>query len=663
MSAAAALGSVGERPAVRHLLATLGNPVAPKSPRVVAELCEWSAVLRRLQIPPELAEDLARRAEKCCSSLPEELLMSGRVTEVELYRQAAVKLGVGFRADLQASELRTSAKEAMLLLKSKQAQLTQIIGGDGIVRYVATPGAGGFLTLRDALRRHRSLGERLSIVPPSVLRRALIEIARPELRDAARDGLFVAEPQLSARLVTNGWQGLLLGGAGVAVSFGLLLWATATWLALHICATLFFFSCVVLRLAAFVGRPASRSRPDGVFPRAELPVYSVLIALYDEVEVIPELIVALGKLSWPRSRLEVKFICECDDRPTIEALRAQALRPWVEIVEVPRGMLRTKPNALTYALALSKGDFIAIYDAEDRPHPLQLLEAWRRFASDEADLACLQAPIDIENGDSGILSRMFELEYAALFHRLLPYLAQKRMPLPLGGTSNHFRRSALDEVGGWDPYNVTEDADLGVRLARHGYRTGVLHSPTGEDAPDTPMVWMRQRTRWLKGWAQTWLVHMRDPGLLMAQVGFRSFVGVQVLLAGLLASALLHPLLLLTGGWLLATAISAQELSPVQRILFMFDVFNIVFGYGAFLLLGWRATPSHRRRGFWKLVLFTPVYWLMTSIAAWRAGLQLLTRPHYWEKTPHKRRRPPLTARQLSNAAAITPSGIPVRRR
>jgi cellulose synthase/poly-beta-1,6-N-acetylglucosamine synthase-like glycosyltransferase len=256
-----------------------------------------------------------------------------------------------------------------------------------------------------------------------------------------------------------------------------------------------------------------------------------------------------------------------------------------------------------------------------------LREAWQRFARADAGLACLQAPINIENGDAGILPRMFELEYAALFHRLLPYLAQKRMPLPLGGTSNHFRRSALEEVGGWDPYNVTEDADLGVRLARYGYRTDVIRAPTGEDAPETFAIWLKQRTRWLKGWAQTWLVHMRDPRQLMSDIGFRSFVGVQILLAGLLGSALLHPVLLVTGAGLAASAV-VEDLSPIHRLLFMLDVFNIVLGYGAFLLLGWRATPRSRRRGFWKLVLFTPVYWLMMSVAAWRAMVQLYADPH-----------------------------------
>lgn len=639
MSVAEALGTVGEdRPAVRHLLATLRHPVVPPSRHVTAELREWSALLRRLGIAPEVAEGLARRAERCGSSLPEELLASGRVLETELYRQAAIKLGLEFRADLAAGDLRIDARNAAMLLRAKGPQIAESIDRNGMARMIVSPRAGGFLTLRSQLGRFPALVDRLVIVPPRVFRQALIEIAHPRLRDAARDGLFASRPHLSARLVTNGWQGVLLGGIGVAAAFATLLWATATWLAMHICATLSFFSCVVLRLAALRSRISAPSRQDVAIDPVTLPIYSILIALRDEVEVIPELVVALGRLSWPRARLEVKFVCEDDDRPTIEALRTHAMRSWVEIVEVPRGMPGTKPNALTYALALTKGEFIAVYDAEDRPHPMQLREAWQRFARADAGLACLQAPINIENGDAGILPRMFELEYAALFHRLLPYLAQKRMPLPLGGTSNHFRRSALEEVGGWDPYNVTEDADLGVRLARYGYRTDVIRAPTGEDAPETFAIWLKQRTRWLKGWAQTWLVHMRDPRQLMSDIGFRSFVGVQILLAGLLGSALLHPVLLVTGAGLAASAV-VEDLPPIQRVLFMLDVFNIVLGYGAFLLLGWRATPRPRRRGFWRLVLFTPVYWLMMSVAAWRAMVQLYADPHRWEKTPHRRRR------------------------
>jgi len=188
----------------------------------------------------------------------------------------------------------------------------------------------------------------------------------------------------------------------------------------------------------------------------------------------------------------------------------------------------------------------------------------------------------------------------------------------------------------------------------------VIFSPTGEEAPEQPIVWLKQRTRWLKGWAQTWLVHMRDPAELASDIGFRSFAAVQILLAGLLVSSLLHPMLLVTGIFLAARVIATGGLTPMQFFFFAMDAFNLVLGYGAFLLLGWRASRRSARRGFWKVVLFTPLYWIMMSAAAWRALFQLFTRPHHWEKTPHARRR--LRGGE-ARAGRATVRGTPGRRR
>nr|WP_295466189.1 glycosyltransferase [Mesorhizobium sp.] len=620
------------------IAAGAGTAYVP-SGRVRAELDEWAAVLRRLAIPPRQAVELARAAERCGTSLPDELLASGAVSERELYRQIAIKLGLPFRPSLVSRELRIDINDALALLKSGRSCLLQAIGTEGFVTYVASPKPADCARMRCLLRKSPALAERISISPPSEVRRALVEIAKPRLKESARDGLFAGEPRFSARLVANGWQGAMLGGIAVGLPVAFALSTSLTLLVLHFCATFFFLQCVAIRLAAAFARVRRpRVTAAGIDP-AKLPFYSILVALRDEAEVLPDLLSALGRISWPRARLEVKFICEDDDRGTIDALRALGLRPWAEIIEVPRGMPATKPNALTYALPLTRGEFIAIYDAEDRPHPLQLYEAWKRFSQEDESLACLQAPLDIGNGAVGILPRMFALEYAALFRRFLPYLASRGLFLPLGGTSNHFRRAALEDVGAWDPYNVTEDADLGVRLARHGYRTGVIFSPTGEDAPEQPVVWLRQRTRWLKGWSQTWLVHMRNPVELASELGFRSFIAVQILLAGLLLSSLFHPILLATGVGLAAMAVAVGGLTPPQFFLFAIDAFNLVLGYGAFLLLGWRASPPGARRGFWKVILFTLVYWMMMSVAAWRAAVHLYTRPHHWEKTPHARRR------------------------
>jgi cellulose synthase/poly-beta-1,6-N-acetylglucosamine synthase-like glycosyltransferase len=405
--------------------------------------------------------------------------------------------------------------------------------------------------------------------------------------------------------------------------------------AAHLFFTLFFFGCVVLRLAAIrsAGR-ADRAELNRVDP-ARLPRYSVLVSLYQEVEMVPELLQALGRLVWPRSKLEIKLVCEADDHATIAALETHELRSWVEIVKVPRGHPRTKPKALAHALQLASGDYVALYDAEDKPHPWQLIEAWQRFATSDPALACVQAPLAISNGDRGIFARMFAFEYSALFRGILPFLSANALILPLGGTSNHFRRSALEKMGGWDPYNVTEDADLGLRMCRFGYRTETIQYPTYEIAPENWHDWRNQRTRWFKGWIQTWLVHMRDPRRLAVELGFRSFVVSQILFAGMVISALVHPLLLITIGWLAYTIATAGASSLLQPALIVLDFANIMLGYTAYFLLGRSTLPRGQRRGLWTVALFTPVYWCMQSVAAWRALYQLWRDPHLWEKTPH----------------------------
>jgi len=381
-------------------------------------------------------------------------------------------------------------------------------------------------------------------------------------------------------------------------------------------------------------RPPAR-RPKLSLPPPDAPRFSVLVALYREAEMVPHLLAALDRLVWPREKLEVRLVCEEDDAATLAAIRARPLPPHMEIVEVPPGEPRTKPKALAYALPMTGGEFVTLYDAEDRPDPMQLVEAWQRFRAGGPGLGVLQAPLEISNSHAGIIARMFAFEYAGLFRGMLPWLSRRRLVLPLGGTSNHFRRTALEEVGGWDPFNVTEDADLGMRLARFGYRAETISCPTYEPAPKRFGVWMPQRTRWFKGWAQTWLVHMRAPRRLVADLGWRSFLVAQVLFAGMLASVLLHPLLLVTFVLLAAKLVLQGPIGPTRSLLLLVDVANIACGYLSFLLLGWQTLSRRERRGFWKVVLFTPLYWAMMSLAGWRAVWQLWRQPHMWEKTPH----------------------------
>ena len=242
-----------------------------------------------------------------------------------------------------------------------------------------------------------------------------------------------------------------------------------------------------------------------------------------------------------RRSFEIKLILEAADAETIAAARALDLPGNVEILVVPDLHPRTKPKALNYALPLARGDYLVIYDAEDRPERDQLRKGIAAFRQGPPNLACVQAKLNLYNADDNWLTRQFTIEYGALFDGLLPALDRLRLPIPLGGTSNHFRVAALKWLMAWDPFNVTEDADLGTRLARSGYRCQVLSSTTFEEAPVRFASWLRQRTRWIKGYMQTWLVHMRQPAKLWRELGPAGFLGFQVMVGGTVLSALVHP--------------------------------------------------------------------------------------------------------------------------
>ena len=289
-------------------------------------------------------------------------------------------------------------------------------------------------------------------------------------------------------------------------------------------------SGIALRALAAVA--SCRGDPDApALPDADLPVYSVVVALHREADVAARLVAALDGLDYPRAKLDILLVLEEGDWATIAALRALDLPGRYRIILAPDGQPRTKPRALNVALPLARGDLLTIYDAEDEPEPGQLRAAAARFAVAPAQIACLQGRLAIDNFADGWLARLFALEYAALFDVLNPGLAALGLPIALGGTSNHFRTPILRRVGGWDAWNVTEDADLGLRLARCGYGVEALASATHEEAPARLAAWLGQRRRWLKGWMQTLAVHFRDPGRFVAELGAKRALAAFALMA------------------------------------------------------------------------------------------------------------------------------------
>lgn len=366
----------------------------------------------------------------------------------------------------------------------------------------------------------------------------------------------------------------------------------------------------------------------------DLPTYAILVPMFKEPEVLPILASALRRLDYPLAKLDVKIVLEESDTATIEAAKALRLEGIFDIVLVPASQPQTKPKACNYALQLTQADYVVIFDAEDQPEPDQLKNAVVTFRKSPANTACLQARLNYYNAEENWLTRLFTTDYSLWFDLMLPALDHLKLPIPLGGTSNHFRTDVLRELLAWDPFNVTEDADLGIRLAQKGYRVGVINSTTFEEANCRVGNWIRQRSRWLKGYMQTWLVHMRNPWRLWRMTGTRGFLAVQLFIGGTVAAALLNPILWAVFlAWLGFRWSGLGELYPPA--LAYASLLALVLGNIACVYLSVIAPLKRRRFRLvaWGLTVFG--YWVLTSIAGYKALGQLLTRPFYWEKTEH----------------------------
>ena len=396
-----------------------------------------------------------------------------------------------------------------------------------------------------------------------------------------------------------------------------------------------FIAGTIFRTAlAWIGGTERDVCPPLADDDSSLPVYTILVPLYREANVLPGLIEALLLLDYPKDKLDIKLIVEADDRETVAVAEGLEHRGPFQVVRVPPGTPRTKPRACNYAFPFARGEFTVIYDAEDRPERDQLRKAIAQFRRGQRSIACLQARLNFYNANENWLTRLFALDYALWFDVLMPGLEKLRVPMPLGGTSNHFRTSALKTVGAWDPFNVTEDADLGIRLAQMGMRVAMLNSTTFEESPTTLGAWLKQRSRWLKGYMQTWLVHMRDPAALRRRTGWRRLVSLQLFLGGSVISALVNPLL-----WLMFVS-SGHFGVPAQSPLAELSLTSIsaIGLVGGNAMLTWLAIIAPQRRGWNSLApygLTVTLYWGLISLAAWRALWQLITRPFHWEKTAH----------------------------
>ena len=453
--------------------------------------------------------------------------------------------------------------------------------------------------------------------------------------ERAANGLADRAPHLSARGGLTRAQkvfGVLLLAALILIA--VLLPAAVYWTGFALFAAMIAWRAFLICTAVFAAKPETPSPLTG----ADLPPYSILIALYDEARSAANLVAALKRINYPIDRLDIHLLLEQADLATYTALLETGLPDHIHVHRLAPGTPQTKPRALNYGLEYCAGEYVTIFDAEDRPHPDQILRAAETFANAGPDLACLQAPLVAHNQSESWISAQWGLEYDVQFGLLLPALAQSGFPIPLGGTSNHFRRSALEAAGGWDAWNVTEDADLGLRFARMGKRIGVIAPPTLEEAPEKLNIWTAQRSRWIKGFIQSWLVLMRNPARSLRDMGPTGWLAMQLTLGGAILSAMLAGPMAI---WLaLCLLLPGLNLGIAGAGL-------LICGYGVNVIAALTATNSQSANRL-RSVATLPLYWPLLTIATARALYGLARTPHFWAKTPHG-----LTAAHMNESSEI----------
>ncbi|SEW00204.1 Glycosyltransferase, catalytic subunit of cellulose synthase and poly-beta-1,6-N-acetylglucosamine synthase [Cognatiyoonia koreensis] len=501
----------------------------------------------------------------------------------------------------------------------------------GAATVVLCTSVAGFMRHRDALAAY--LGPvRLALTTPTQLAKAMRQLRDPHLTHAA-------ETQLPERDSSRCWNSAVAQRwvFGMATFLGAALLTAPVVMAALFCllVSALVILTTALKLAATIAgwKTASGTEHRSAALPVRLPTITLLVPLYKERDITAHLIRRLDALDYPRSLLDVCLVLEANDTTTRQAIDAVALPSWMRPIAVPEGTLKTKPRALNYAMTFAHGSIIGVYDAEDAPAPDQLRTVANHFANATHDVACLQGTLDYYNPTANWLTRCFTLEYASWFRVILPGFAKLGLVVPLGGTTLFFRRTVLEKLGGWDAHNVTEDADLGVRLARRGYRTEFMASVTEEEANGRMWPWVKQRSRWLKGYAITYAVHMRDPFALWRDLGAWRFFGVQLLFLGTLLQFALAPVV--WSFWLMPLGIP----HPLQAVVPPAVIWGLA---GAFIAAGLINLAIYiigaRRAGKPRLAFWAPtlqLYFSLAVAAVYKGLVELTWKPFYWDKTTH----------------------------
>ncbi|MBL3706029.1 glycosyltransferase [Sulfitobacter sp. BDSS02] len=566
------------------------------------------------------------------------VLLSRRwLTTKEIYEQIA------FHYDLPLVDLIKSRADDDLIKRYDPAVMNEfstvpISNSNGVVTVATSrPGPRVLLHVRE------TYGHRTKLVVAShfdvswSLQRAFRE-------KHSHDAVFALselDPDMSAKSVVTPPQILVIYILVSILLLGLAYKPVESLIVLNVCLTIFYTGNFLFKATlVWIGGAAQEASSRAISAEAsllrdeDLPVYTVLVPMFREPEVLPILAQALRNLDYPLAKLDIKIVLEEGDHETIEAAQKLDLEGVFEIIRVPASHPQTKPKACNFALRYAQGEFLVIFDAEDKPEPNQLKKVIAAFNQSPDHTACIQCRLNYYNARENWLTRMFTLDYSLWFDLMLPGLERLKVPIPLGGTSNHFRMEVLRELNAWDPFNVTEDADLGIRLTQKGYRVGVIDSTTYEEANVSIPNWIRQRSRWIKGYMQTFLVHSRRPLHLWQSVGAAGVFGFVFFIGGTVLSGLLNPVFwTIFAVWMLLGTDVVAPYFPLP-VLYL-SLINLLAGNGLLIYLTMVA-PFRRRwtdLAPWGITVIG--YWVLMTVAAYKALWQLIANPFYWEKTQH----------------------------
>lgn len=585
------------------------------------------------------------------SRLGDIVLSKGWVKSMDFYQALAEHYNLNF-----VNLMKSPADESLLRKDEIGIYLTRLFipfqQENGIMTIlVADPSEGLF----EFLKRHYGKNIRFAMTSKFDIIWELQKRADETLSDRAVNSLLYAAPEYSALEVMTGRQVFTFFVLSIATITSLYFYFAPTLLFLNTLLTLYLFSSLSFKIYLFYKASdrglniAVSSAEIKSLDDKKLPIYTVLVPMYKEQEVLPIIASALRRMDYPISKLDIKLILEEDDEETIKVAKEMGLEANFEIIRVPPSLPKTKPKACNYALNFARGEYLTIYDAEDKPEPDQLKKAVAAYLKADPSIVCLQARLNYFNVDENWITRLFTLEYTLWFDFFIPALDMLGIPFPLGGTSNHFKTNVLLDLKGWDPFNVTEDADLGIRIAQKGYHVATISSTTYEEANTRLGNWIRQRSRWLKGYMQTYLVHMRYPIKTYKGLGHRGFWGFQFFIGGGIISILSAPILWgMFSVWLITGTKALDPFFP-PIILYM-NFINLLAGNGYLVYLSMLAGF---RRHYYRLIPYgflIPVYWFMMSIAGYKGLWQLISKPFFWEKTVHGISR--FTARERERALA-----------